>query len=131
MAEQLGIGSNVRFSGVTGRENLDALYAGSDIFAMLSRFDTFGMAALDAMAASLPVVLSGNVGAKDLVQEGVNGFVVGDPADARAVAERFSRLFDPAVRGRMGQEAYRTACGQSWDEVARRQIGIYEELLGA
>ena len=49
---------------------------------MLSRFDTFGMAALDAMAASLPVVLSGNVGAKDLVRDGVNGFVVGDPADA-------------------------------------------------
>ena len=131
MAEELGIGSSVRFSGVTGRENLDALYAGSDGFAMLSRFDTFGMAALDAMAASLPVVLSGNVGAKDLVQDGVNGFVVEDPADARAVAERFARLLDPAVRGRMGQEAFRTACGQSWDEAARRQIGIYEELLGA
>jgi hypothetical protein len=29
----------------------------------------------------------------------------------------------------MGQEAFRTACGQSWDEVARRQIEIYEELL--
>lgn len=130
MAQGLGIGEHVRFSGVTGRENLDALYAGSDLFAMLSRFDTFGMAALDAMAASLPVVLSGNVGAKDLVRDGVNGFVVGNPADAKAVAERVARLLDPAVRGRMGQEAFRTACGQSWDEVARRQIGIYEELLG-
>ncbi|HEX7539185.1 MAG TPA: glycosyltransferase family 4 protein, partial [Syntrophales bacterium] len=70
LAGELGIGENVRFSGVTGRDNLDALYLGSDIFAMLSRFDTFGMAALDAMAASLPVVLSGNVGAKDLVRDG-------------------------------------------------------------
>jgi len=130
MAEQLGIGSNVRFSGVTGRENLDALYAGSDIFAMLSRFDTFGMAALDAMAASLPVVLSGNVGAKDLVQEGVNGFVVGDPADREAVGERFARLLEAGTRERMGREAFRTACGQGWDEVARRQIEIYEGLLG-
>jgi len=130
MAEELGIGGHVRFSGVTGRETLDALYAGSDLFAMLSRFDTFGMAALDAMAASLPVVLSGNVGAKDLVRDGLNGFVIGDPADARAVAERFARLLDPGFRERMGQEAFRTACGQSWDEVARRQIEIYEGLLG-
>ena len=131
LAGELGIGENVRFSGVTGRENLDALYLGSDLFAMLSRFDTFGMAALDAMAASLPVVLSGNVGAKDLVRDGVNGFVIGDPADGTAVAERFARLLEGEVRKRMGQEAYRTACGQSWDEVARRQIGIYEELLSA
>jgi UDP-glucose:(heptosyl)LPS alpha-1,3-glucosyltransferase len=129
LAEDLDIGPNVRFSGVTGRENLDALYLGSDFFAMLSRFDTFGMAALDAMAASLPVVLSGNVGAKDLVRDGVNGFVVGDPADAAAVAGRFARLLDPGLRQRMGQEAFRTACGQSWDEVARRQIQIYDELL--
>jgi len=88
------------------------------------------MAALDAMAASLPVVLSGNVGAKDLVRDGVNGFVVGDPADAAAVADRFARLLDAGLRQRMGQEAFRTACGQSWDEVARRQIEIYEEILG-
>ncbi|MGE5856720.1 MAG: glycosyltransferase family 4 protein [Syntrophaceae bacterium] len=131
LAEELEIGPNVRFSGVTGRENLDAFYLGSDFFAMLSRFDTFGMAALDAMAASLPVVLSGNVGAKDLVREGVNGFVVGDPADEAAVAGRFARLLDAGLRQRMGQEAFRTACGHSWDEVARRQIEIYEELLGS
>ncbi len=129
MAEELGIGRHTRFSGVTGREQLDAIYRGSDFFAMLSRFDTFGMAALDAMAASLPVVLSGNVGAKDLVLDGVNGFVAGDPADAKAVAERFVRLLDPEIRRRMGQEAFRTAGGQSWDEIARRQIEIYEGLL--
>jgi len=97
---------------------------------MLSRFDTFGMAALDAMAASLPVVLSGNVGAKDLVHDGVNGFIVDNPADAGAVAERLARLLDSGIRERIGKEAFRTASGQSWDEVARRQIGIYEELLG-
>ena len=64
-----------------------------------------------------------------VVRDGVNGFVVGDPADAAAVAGRFARLLDAGLRQRMGQEAFRTACGQSWDEVARRQIEIYEELL--
>ena len=130
LAEKLGIATDVRFAGVTGRDQLDAIYAGSDLFAMLSRFDTFGMAALDAMAASLPVVLSGNVGAKDLVREGVNGFVVDTPSERDAVAERFELLLDTAIRERMGQEAFGTACGQSWDAVAKRQMAIYEELLG-
>ena len=98
---------------------------------MLSRFDTFGMAALDAMAASLPVVFSGNVGAKDLVRDGLNGFVIGDPADAAAVAERFAHTsLEGDARKRMGEEAFRTACGQSWDNVARRQVEIYEKLAG-
>lgn len=130
LAEELRIGPDVRFSGVTGRENLDAIYMGSDLFAMLSRFDTFGMAALDAMAASLPVVLSGNVGARDLVREGINGFVVDAPSESEAVADRFALLLDDEIRGRMGREALRTACGQSWEAVAHRQMEIYEELLG-
>ena len=71
---------------------------------MLSRFDTFGMAALDAMAASLPVVLSGNVGAKDLVRDGENGFIVGDPADAEAVAARLAQLLSTETRKRMGRK---------------------------
>jgi glycosyltransferase involved in cell wall biosynthesis len=75
-------------------------------------------------------LLSGNVGAKDLVRDGENGFIVGDPSDAAAVAERLAQLLSTKTRQRMGQEAFRTACGQSWDEVARKQIEIYEELLG-
>ena len=119
LAGELGIGENVRFSGVTGRENLDALYLGSDFFAMLSRFDTFGMAALDAMAASLPVVLSGNVGAKDLVRDGVNGFVVGDPADAAAVAERFARLLEGEPENGWGRKPSGRPAGRAgtrWPE---------------
>jgi UDP-glucose:(heptosyl)LPS alpha-1,3-glucosyltransferase len=65
------------------------------------------------MAASLPVVLSRNVGAKDLVRDGVNGFVGGDPADAKAVAEWFARLLVSETREEMGQEAFRTESRQS------------------
>jgi UDP-glucose:(heptosyl)LPS alpha-1,3-glucosyltransferase len=46
MAEELRISGHARFSGVTRRETLDAHYTGSDLFAMLSLFDTFGMAVL-------------------------------------------------------------------------------------
>jgi hypothetical protein len=45
------------------------------------------------------------------------------------VAERLAQLLSTGTGKRMGEEAFRTVSGQSWDEVARRQIEIYEELL--
>jgi UDP-glucose:(heptosyl)LPS alpha-1,3-glucosyltransferase len=58
-AQQTSIKDNVIFAGVH-KENLEKIYLASDIFMMLSRFDTFGMTVLKAMAASLPVIISSN-----------------------------------------------------------------------
>ncbi len=60
----------------------------SDIFMMLSRFDTFGMTVLEAMAVSLPVIISSNVGAKDLIRERVNGFIAEDTSNTDMNGER-------------------------------------------
>ena len=67
---------------------------------------------------------------KDLVRDGINGFVGDDSANGEAVGKRFARLLNAGTRDRSGRETFRTACGQGWDEVARRQIEIYEGLLG-
>jgi len=69
LAQKTGIEENVIFAGVQ-KETLEKIYLASDMFMMLSRFDTFGITVLEAMAASsaLPVIISGNVGAKDLVR---------------------------------------------------------------
>ena len=64
LAQNLGIKEQVIFAGIIRREHLEKIYVASDAFSMLSKFDTFGMAALEAMAASLPVTISSNVGAK-------------------------------------------------------------------
>jgi UDP-glucose:(heptosyl)LPS alpha-1,3-glucosyltransferase len=127
-ARRLGIGESVVFAGPQV-EGMERFYLASDLFMMLSKFDTFGMAALEAMAAGLPVILSGNVGAKDLVEDGRNGFVVGDPADAASAAERIGRLMDGDLRARMGREALRTAQRHTWDATAAAVEGIYEEIL--
>lgn len=94
LADKLGIGDKVVFTGVMEKENLDKVYMASDIFSILSRFDTFGLVVLEAMAASLPVVISSNVGAKDLVREGVNGFITDEKADAAEISGKIALLFD-------------------------------------
>ncbi len=129
IARGMGIGDSVAFAGPQA-EGIERYYLASDVFMMLSKFDTFGMAALEAMAAGLPVVISSGVGAKDLVDEGRNGFVVGDPGDWLSAADRIGLLLDEATRNRMGREASGTARDHTWDRLADTMGGIYDELLG-
>lgn len=129
LASSLGIGERIIFTGVLTGAELPSVYAGSDLYAMLSRFDTFGMVVLEAMAASLPVLVSDRVGARDLVRDGINGFVV--PADSRPeeIARNLASLLPEEVRERMGRAARETARENTWDAVAARVAAIYGELL--
>lgn len=129
LAHNLGIKDLVVFSGVVQKEKLNRIYLASDIFAMLSKFDTFGMSVLEAMAASLPVIISGNVGARDLVEEGVNGFVIENTDNADEIANRIALMLNEEVRTRMGKEAFKTASRNTWEAVSEKVEGIYESLL--
>lgn len=107
---------------------MERYYRAADVFAMLSKFDTFGMAVLEAMAAGLPAVISSNVGAKNVVQDGVNGFVLPDPRDDDAVAGAIAAMADPAVRYRIGAEAQRTASRYTWDRTADEVARVYDAV---
>ncbi|HEY7585012.1 MAG TPA: glycosyltransferase family 4 protein [Candidatus Deferrimicrobiaceae bacterium] len=128
IARKLGLGDSVVFAGPQP-EGVERFYLASDIFMMLSRYDTFGMAVLEAMAARLPVIISAGVGAKDLVEDGGNGFIVGNACDADSVAERIGLLLEEDLRARMGEAAFRTAGRHSWDAIAAEVEGIYEETI--
>jgi UDP-glucose:(heptosyl)LPS alpha-1,3-glucosyltransferase len=128
MARDLGLGDAVVFAGAVAREKLPEFYLAGDLYAMLSRFDTFGMVVLEAMAAGLPVLISGSVGARDIVREGENGFVVESPADPEAIAERVGAMLHGDTRERMGREALKTAGENSWDRTVARVLTVYEEI---
>ena len=127
MAREAGLGDHIRFAGVV-KEHIEVIYRASDIFCMLSTFDTFGMTVLEAMAASLPVIISPNVGAKDLVQEGVNGFIT-DRDDLDAISRRILCLLDHRERTRMGTNAVQVAQEHTWDRMVDKVMGFYEKLL--
>lgn len=127
-AQSLGIAEAVTFAG-TQVNGLERYYRAADIFIMLSKFDTFGMVVLEAMAAALPVIISPNVGAKDLVEEGVNGFVLPAPQVADAAAERITRLTDAALRTAMGAAAAQTATMHDWERLAEKMQQLYQDAL--
>lgn len=125
IAESLGIAEAVIFAG-TQHAGLERYYRAADIFTLFSAFDTFGMVVLEAMAAGLPVIVSPNVGAKDLVQEGINGFILPAPQDAEAAAECIAQLSNSELRKTMGAAAHFEAIAHVWERLAEKMTNIYE-----
>ena len=128
-ARQAGVGDHVTFTSVVSRENLDDIYAAGDLYAMLSKFDTFGMVVLEAMAKGLPVVISGNVGARDVVREGVNGFVIENTRDAGSVAQVLHHALRDDVIAPMSAAARQTALEYTWESSARQVADIYRKII--
>jgi glycosyltransferase involved in cell wall biosynthesis len=71
------------FLGWVGRERLDQLYAGLDLFVFPSKFDTFGNVVLEAFSHGMPVLAYDCKGPKDIVEHGRNGYLV-DTVDEMA-----------------------------------------------
>jgi UDP-glucose:(heptosyl)LPS alpha-1,3-glucosyltransferase len=129
MAKEAQISDHVIFTGMVSKDKIIRLYLAGDLYVMLSKFDTFGMVVLEAMAAGLPVIISSHVGAKDLVQEDKNGFIIGNTSDYGYIASKLKMLFDENIRRKMSAAAYQTATQNTWDMVATKYQDIYTDIL--
>jgi glycosyltransferase involved in cell wall biosynthesis len=101
-----GQAAHVNFRGHVSPEELPALYASADVYALVSTYEPFGVAVREAAAAGLPVVCSRAAGAAgDVAVDGRNAILV-DPEDAGEIAGALTRLADdPELRARMGTES--------------------------
>jgi UDP-glucose:(heptosyl)LPS alpha-1,3-glucosyltransferase len=109
LAAKLGIAERVEFLGATAR--MEEVYAGGDLLVHPALYEPFSNATLEAMACGLPVVTSRINGASEIVEPGLNGGIVEDPADARALARALEPFLDPERRERAGAAARQTAEG--------------------
>ncbi len=102
-ARALGIADRVVPTGWLAGEELALAYSATDIFVTPSIcFDTFGLVNLEAMEHAKPVVATLFGGSKEVVEDGVTGFVA-NPFDVPAYAEKIALLLgDRALRERMG-----------------------------
>lgn len=117
------LSSRVRFIKPVPQFELNDFYQQSSVFVLASLEDGFGMVVAQAMACGLPVIVTKNVGARDLVQDGVNGFVV--PVGApEAISECLRYLHEqPERRREMGEMARRTVeSGYGWHDYGDRLV---------
>ncbi|MDY6903882.1 MAG: glycosyltransferase family 4 protein [Thermodesulfobacteriota bacterium] len=128
MAEKRGIAEAVIFAGPT--DDVTPFYLAGDFFVMPSVYDTFGLVVLEAMAAGLPVIISGNVGAKDLVDHDVQGFILPPNPTPADMAGMLSRILSPETRALAAQHGRERAARQTWDRLADFIVNLYIEISG-
>jgi glycosyltransferase involved in cell wall biosynthesis len=114
----------VEAPGILRGEELARAYASMDVFVFPSSTDTFGNVVLEAMASSVPAIVTPNGGPKFLVSPGETGMIAERPEDfakallnLRADAARFSEM---RVRARQAAECF------SWDAVFEEVHQRYE-----
>lgn len=130
LAARLGIAARVDFRGEVPHERVPSVLAELDVFALPSRAEGFGVAALEAAAMELPVVASAVHGLPDVVEDGRSGLLV-PPGDVEALAAALGRLAaDAGLRATLGragrvlvERRYR------WEENAAQMERLYHHLL--
>jgi len=129
ISAKLGIKDKVVFIGPVGNYQKMNLFAASDLLTLVSWTENFGYAAVEAMAAGIPVLVSENVGICDAVKEDGAGLVV--PVDEDAIASALiEMLSDSEKLKEMGKAAYESA-RERYDikVVSKLMATAYEDIL--
>jgi N-acetyl-alpha-D-glucosaminyl L-malate synthase BshA len=125
--DTLGLRRDVRFLGKV--ENVGDVLRGADLFLLPSSTESFGLAALEAMACGVPVIASAVGGIPEVVDDGKTGYLA-PPGDVTTMADRALRVLEnPAAQARMKEAALARALDFAADKVVPRYEALYQEVL--
>jgi N-acetyl-alpha-D-glucosaminyl L-malate synthase BshA len=123
LARSLGLGDDVKFLGE--QDQIVPLLSASDVFLLPSSQESFGLAALEAMACEVPVVATNIGGLPELIADGRTGFLHA-PDDVNGMAASTLRLItDRELHDRMAKAARHAAKTRFCDD---KIIPMYEHL---
>jgi L-malate glycosyltransferase len=122
LAKELGVSDDVRFLGK--QEQMEEILVVSDLFILPSEYESFGLAALEAMAAGMPVISTNAGGLPEINIHGETGYLA-DVGDVEAMGDlALSILKNDEVLAKFKTNAYEQACRFDIQNV----IPVYEKL---
>ncbi len=126
----LGLDGSVKFLGSKPQNLLPYLYSLAQACILPSRYESFGLVGLEAMACGAPVIASNVGGLSFLVEHEENGLLF--PAgDERELAEKIELVLeDDGLRQKLGGQGRERAQGFSWKTVARSISALYQRYVG-
>jgi D-inositol-3-phosphate glycosyltransferase len=130
-AVELGIAARVRFPGAVPQQQLRRYYHAADAVVVSSRYESFGLVALEALASGTPVVASAVGGLTSIVQDAKNGLLV-RWRDPRAFAERLDAILsDDELRERLAANARASVERFGWQHIGDDVRALYQRLTAA
>lgn len=131
LAQELGLDSNLTFTGFLSGEAKWAAMAAADVFILPSHQENFGIAVAEAMHAALPIIVTRSVNLAGAIEKAGAGIVLDDPDDFGALAATIIRLIqNPVKLKQAGERARKLASAEyTWSEAVRRQCVAYGEVL--
>lgn len=127
-ADRLGLARDVRFVGKV--DNVAEVLRGSDLFLLPSQTESFGLAALEAMACGVPVVASRVGGIPEVVVDGETGYLAPVGAVEEMTERAIAVLGDGRTHERMKREAVARALEFSTDRIVPLYEQLYRDVLG-
>jgi glycosyltransferase involved in cell wall biosynthesis len=129
--DRLGLAKHVVILSSVPNQHMPGLYALADFIVLASQFDQWGLCVNEAFAAGTPAIVTHACGvANELVQDGVNGFIV-EPGDESALTAKIIQLgSDSALRERFSANAVTSVRRWTPALFASNTIDLAESMIG-
>lgn len=128
LAAELEVSERILFIGKVPFEQIPAYLKAADLFAFASVTETQGLVTLEAMAAGLPVVAVTGPGTQDIVDDGVQGFLVEN--DPQALSTGIVKLVkNPDLISASKTAALKKSRSYDNKRLARKMLKVYEQAI--
>ena len=126
--KHMDISSKVYFTGMIDYKHIPSYLAACDIFVTPSSSETFGLSTIEAMAAGLPVLGMDAPGSRDIIEDGISGFITSD--DVAVVTAKLVYLStNHEQRKKMGKQAYQISTKYDIQTTTGALLEHYQQLV--
>jgi D-inositol-3-phosphate glycosyltransferase len=130
MAKELNIEDRVTFIGSVAQSRLPLFYSASDVCAIPSYYESFGMVALESLACGTPIVANNVGGMRSIIRHSEMGRIVPDNSPQHLATEISELLCQPEDKAQHIKTRRDTISDFSWSAIADRILHEYIRLLG-
>jgi len=125
--EEIGLSRNFYFTGEISREEVLGYLDQTDIFALPSLDEAFGISILEAISKNVPVVAMNHSGVSDIIMNGVNGYLADNLGEFSSYLQNL--IENPSQRTSFAQKASMELSNYDWNRIYEQTYRVYTKVI--